>query len=145
MASAQRATPQQLDVGNRLGARQLLLASVESVTRVLAAADHDQRAATLQSQQHLAREQEHGVAALQAPGKRVAAALRALGLRHFGELGNALGRKSSEGRERGELCRAGFQNSSTRLFCSMRGRKVPAHSSISSMVGSISPGLRCVM
>jgi hypothetical protein len=47
----------------------------------------------------------------------------------------------------GELLRRGerHQNSSTRLFCSMRGCRLPAHSSISSIVGSISPGFRCVM
>ena len=85
------------------------------------------------------------MAALQATGERVAAASGTLGLHDLGELGEALGRKSGEGRERGELCSAGFQNSSTRLFCSIRGRKLPAHSSISSMVGSISPGFRWVM
>ena len=78
-------------------------------------------------------------------GERIGAARCPLEQRHLGELGEALRREPRQGRERGKLCGSGLQNSSTRLFCSMRGRKFPAHSSISSMVGSISPGFRWVM
>jgi len=74
---------------------------------------------------------------------------RALDERNLGELVEPLGRQAGERRKRGKLLgrRPGFahQNSSTRLFCSICGRNLPAHSSISSMVGSISPGLRCVI
>ena len=135
---------QQVHVGDCPRAGDALLAPVERHARLVAAADHYQRAAALEAEQRLARKQEHRLARA-APGERVRAALGALDRGRFGELGEPLGREPRQGRELGKLLRGGLQNSSTRLFCSMRGRKSPAHSSISSMVGSISPGLRWVM
>ena len=84
-----------------------------------------------------------------APAQRIGAARRTLDERHLGELGEAVRRQAGERRQRAELLgggmRAQHQNSRTRLFCSICGRNLPAHSSISSMVGSISPGFMCVM
>ena len=97
---------QQVDVGDRPGARDALLAPVERLARLVAAADHHQRAAALEAKKQLAARAGTPTArprrARRADRRRARA--RSISVA-CGELGEALGREPREGRQR-ESCSA---------------------------------------